>query len=215
MDHGTRDDLTALLEAARAGGEDAKDRLVRAAYGELRRMAAGFMRRERTDHTLQPSALVNEAVIRLLDGGALVKAQDRRHLFAAAAQAMRQALVDHARTRGAAKRAGGRGRVPLDDVLAYFEAQHLDVIALHEAIDRLIALDERQGQVVVLRFFAGLSISEVAEGSTSRRRRSRETGESPGPGSAANSGERSSDARALAAGLLPLHRGPSVHPLRA
>ena len=104
MDHGTRDDLTALLEAARAGGEDAKDRLVRAAYGELRRMAAGFMRRERTDHTLQPSALVNEAVIRLLDGGALVKAQDRRHLFAAAAQAMRQALVDHARTRGAAKR---------------------------------------------------------------------------------------------------------------
>ena len=112
MDHGTRDDLTALLEAARAGGEDTKDRLVRAAYGELRRMAAGFMRRERTDHTLQPSALVNEAVIRLLDGGALVKAQDRRHLFAAAAQAMRQALVDHARTRGAAKRAGGRGRVP-------------------------------------------------------------------------------------------------------
>ena len=110
MDHGTRDDLTALLEAARAGGEDTKDRLVRAAYGELRRMAAGFMRRERTDHTLQPSALVNEAVIRLLDGGALVKAQDRRHLFAAAAQAMRQALVDHARTRGAAKRAGGRGR---------------------------------------------------------------------------------------------------------
>ena len=163
MDHGTQDDLTALLDAARAGGEDAKDRLVRAAYGELRRMAAGFMRRERTDHTLQPSALVNEAVIRLLDGGGLVKAQDRRHLFAAAAQAMRQALVDHARTRGAAKRAGGRGRVPLDDVLAYFEAQHLDVIALHEAIDRLIALDERQGQVVVLRFFAGLSISEVAE----------------------------------------------------
>ena len=133
MDHGTRDDLTALLDAARAGGEDAKDRLVRAVYGELRRMAAGFMRRERTDHTLQPSALVNEAVIRLLDGGGLVKAQDRRHLFAAAAQAMRQVLVDHARTRDAAKRAGDRGRVPLDDVLAYFEAQHLDVIALHEA----------------------------------------------------------------------------------
>ena len=85
MDHGTRDDLTALLDAARAGGEDANDRLVRTVYGELRRMAAGFMRRERTDHTLQPSALVNEAVIRLLDGGVLVKAQDRCHLFAAAA----------------------------------------------------------------------------------------------------------------------------------
>ena len=110
-----------------------------------------------------PAPLVNEAVIRLLDGGVLVKAQDRRYLFSAAAQAMRQVLVDHARTRDAAKRAGGRERVPLDDVLAYFEAQHLDVIALHEAIDRLIALDERQGLVVALRFFAGLSISEVAE----------------------------------------------------
>ena len=163
MDHDTRGDLTALLDAARAGGEDTQDRLVRAVYGELRRMAAGFMRRERTDHTLQPSALVHEAVIRLLEGGVLVKAQDRRRLFAAAAQVMRQVLVDHARTRGAAKRTGGRGRVPLDDVLAYFEAQHLDVIALHEAIDRLIALDERQGLIVVLRFFAGLSISEVAE----------------------------------------------------
>jgi len=163
MDHGTRGDLTALLNAARGGGEDTKDRLVRAVYGELRRMAADFMRRERTDHTLQPSALVNEAVIRLLDGGVLGKAQDRRHLFAAAAQAMRQVLVDHARTRNAAKRAGGRGRVPLDDVLAYFEAQHLDVIALNEAVDRLFTLDERQGLVVVLRFFAGLSISEVAE----------------------------------------------------
>ena len=214
MDHGTRDDLTALLEAARAGGEDAKDRLVRAAYGELRRMAAGFMRRERTDHTLQPSALVNEAVIRLLDGGALVKAQDRRHLFAAAAQAMRQAwsTTPAPAARPSARRSGA-GAVGRRARL--LRAQHLDVIALHEAIDRLIALDERQGQVVVLRFFAGLSISEVAEGSTSRRRRSRETGESPGPGSAANSGERSSDARALAAGLLPLHRGPSVHPLRA
>ena len=163
MAHGTRGDLTALLNAARAGGEDTKDRLVRAVYGELRRMAAGFMRRERTDHTLQPSALVHEAVIRLLDGGVLVRAQDRRHLFAAAAQAMRQVLVDHARTRDAAKRAGGRGRVPLDDVLTYFEAQHLDVIALNEAIDRLFTLDEHQGLVVALRFFAGLSIAEVAE----------------------------------------------------
>ena len=162
MNHGTQDDLTALLDAARAGGEDAKDRLVRTVYGELRRMAAGFMRRERADHTLQPSALVHEAVIRLLEGGALVTAQDRRHLFAAAAQAMRQVLVDHARTRDAAKRAGGRGRVPLDDVLAYFEAQHLDVIALNEAVDRLFTRDERQGLVVVLRFFAGLSIAEVA-----------------------------------------------------
>ncbi len=163
MDHDPRSDLATLLDEARAGAEASKDRLVRAVYGELRRMAAGFMRRERTDHILQPSALVHEAVIRLLDGGVLVKAQDRRYLFAAAAQAMRQVLVDHARTRDAAKRAGGRGRVPLDDVLAYVEAQHLDVIALHEAIDRLIKRDERQGLVVVLRFFAGLSIPEVAE----------------------------------------------------
>ena len=90
-------------------------------------------------------------------------AQDRRYLFAAAAQAMRQVLVDHARRRGAVKRDGGGQRVPLDQVLQFFEDRRLDIVALHEALDRLMALDERQGLVVSLRFFVGLSVAEVAD----------------------------------------------------
>jgi RNA polymerase sigma factor (TIGR02999 family) len=106
---------------------------------------------------------VNEALIRLFESDTLTRATDRRYLFAAAAQAMRQVLVDHARRRKAAKRVDGRERVPLDDALAYFEEQHLDVVSLNQALDRLMALNERQGLVVALRFFAGLSVPEVAE----------------------------------------------------
>jgi RNA polymerase sigma factor (TIGR02999 family) len=155
-------DLTALLAEARSGDTKARERLTRAVYGELRRLAGSLMRRERPDHTLQPSALVNEAMMRLFEGEVLDRAADRRYLFAAAAQAMRQVLVDHARRRDAAKRDGGRRRVPLDQVLQYLEDRRLDVVALHEALDRLMALDERQGLVVSLRFFAGLSVPEVA-----------------------------------------------------
>jgi RNA polymerase sigma factor (TIGR02999 family) len=163
MDQDQRGELTALIDAARAGESVAREKIARAVYGELRRMAGDLMRRERPDHTLQPSALVNEAMLRLLEGDVLASAPNRRYLFAAAAQAMRQALVDHARKRDAAKRDGGRGRVPLDAVLAHFEERRLDILALNDAIDRLIALSERQGLVVVLRFFAGLSVPEVAE----------------------------------------------------
>jgi RNA polymerase sigma factor (TIGR02999 family) len=163
MDQEPRGELTALLDAARAGAPDAPDRLARAVYGELRRMAGDLMRREKVDHTLQPSALVNEALVKLFEGAALAAAPNRRYLFAAAAQAMRQVLIDHARKRHAAKRQGRRGRVPLDAVLAYFEDQRLDVLALDEALDRLMAMSERQGLVVALRFFAGLSVAEVAE----------------------------------------------------
>ena len=163
MDRVPAGDLTAILDEARAGVPHARDRLVRAIYGELRRMARGLMRRERPGHTLQASALVHEALIRLFDDDALAKAPDRHYLFAAAAQAMRQVLVDHARRRHAAKRGEGHRRVPLDEVLAPFEERHLDVLALHEAIDRLTERHPRQGLVVVLRFFAGLSIAEVAE----------------------------------------------------
>jgi RNA polymerase sigma factor (TIGR02999 family) len=163
MTDDAREDLTALLAEARSGNAGARDRLARAVYGELRRLAGSLMRRERSDHTLQPSALVNEAMIRLFEGEVLNRAADRRYLFAAAAQAMRQVLVDQARNRNAAKRDGGRRRVPLDDVLQYFDERRLDVLGLHEALDRLMALDERQGLVVLLRFYAGLSVPEVAE----------------------------------------------------
>jgi RNA polymerase sigma factor (TIGR02999 family) len=163
MDEETRVELTALINAARAGEPEVQDRLIRAVYGELRQMAADLMRRERPGHTLQPSALVNEAMLKLLGGDMLANAPNRRYLFAAAAQAMRQALVDHARRRDAAKRDGGRVREPLDAALAYFDERQYDILALDEALERLMAMSERQGLVVILRFFAGLTVPEVAD----------------------------------------------------
>jgi RNA polymerase sigma factor (TIGR02999 family) len=156
-----RENLTALINQARAGSTDAKSRLLEAVYGEFHRIADGLMRSERRGHTLQPSALVNEAVIRLLDGEAIERAPNRRYLLAAAAQAMRRVLVDHARKRNA--REGRLERVPLDDVLAYFEEKHMDFIELDDALDRLAAIHERQALVVVLRFFAGISSAQVAD----------------------------------------------------
>jgi RNA polymerase sigma factor (TIGR02999 family) len=166
MNQDLRGDLTALLDEARGGCEDARDRLFRAVYGELHRMAEALMAGERPGHTLQPSALVNEALIRMFHDDVLAKAPNRRYLLAAAAQAMREVLVDHARRRGAAKRAGARRRVPLNEAIDVGQQEPLeplDILALHEALDRLTQLHERQALVVVLRYFAGLSIAEVAE----------------------------------------------------
>jgi RNA polymerase sigma-70 factor, ECF subfamily len=163
MEDDQRSELTNLLDAARVGEPEARDRLTRAVYGELRRMAGKLMRRERPDHTLQPSALVNEALLKLFEGNVIENAPNRRYLFAAAAQAMRQILVDHARKRDAVKREGGRDRVTLDAVLSYFEDKQLDILALDEAVRQLFAKNERQGLVVSLRFFVGLSVPEVAE----------------------------------------------------
>jgi RNA polymerase sigma factor (TIGR02999 family) len=158
-----RDQLTALLDAVRAGHEGATDRLVRAIYGELRRIARGLMRHERPGHTLQPSALVHEALLRLLEGDVLVDLPNRRYLFTAATRAMRQVLVDHARRHGAAKRSPGRALLPLDEALASFEEQGLDVIAVHEALDHLARAHPRPAQVVDLRFFGGFTVPEIAE----------------------------------------------------
>jgi RNA polymerase sigma-70 factor, ECF subfamily len=156
-----RGDVTAMLSEVRAGSPDAGHRLIRAVYDELLRTAGGLMRRERRDHTLDASALVHEVVLRLLKGEALAEFSDRRELYTAAAQAMRQVLVDHARRRNAGKREGRRARVPLDQVLATFDDQGLDVIDLHQALERLSEAYPRQAQVVTLRFFGGLSIPEV------------------------------------------------------
>jgi RNA polymerase sigma factor (TIGR02999 family) len=158
-----RGELTAMLSEVRAGCPGARDRLIRAIYGELLRTARGLMRRERPDHTLEPGALVHEALLRLLSGTALAEIADSRQLRAAAAQAMRQVLVDHARRRNAGKRAGRRARVPLDQVLASFDERGLDVIDLNRALERLAEAYPRQAQVVTLRFFGGLSIPEVVE----------------------------------------------------
>jgi RNA polymerase sigma factor (TIGR02999 family) len=159
----SRGDLTAILGEVRAGRADAQERLVRVIYAELRRIAGGLMRRERPGHTLQPSALVHEALLRLLDGDTLADLPDRHRLLAAAARAMRQVLVDHARHRQAAKRVLGRARVPLDEALAYFEDQDLDVIALHEALDELAKEHPWPAQVVDLRFFGGWPIPGIAK----------------------------------------------------
>jgi RNA polymerase sigma-70 factor, ECF subfamily len=156
-------DLTAILDEVHAGREDARDRLVSATYGELRRIAAGLLRRERPDHTLQPTALVHEAIIRVFYGTIPPEIPHRRYLFAAAAHAMRRILVEYERRRRTSKRHGLRVDLPLDQVLAGFEGQGLDLLAVHEALERLTREHPRPAEVVTLRFFGGLSVPEVAQ----------------------------------------------------
>jgi RNA polymerase sigma factor (TIGR02999 family) len=155
-------EFTLVLGRARGGDEQAKGELVTLVYEELRRVASGLMRRERPDHTLSPTAVVHEAVIRLLGEAVFDRAADRSFLFASAARAMREVLIDHARRRAADRRGGGRQRVPLDAVVDYFEEQGLDVVAVHEALDDLAELDGRQAQVMTLRYFGGMTVPEVA-----------------------------------------------------
>src|SRR5689334_3447043 len=154
--------LTFILGRARDGDERARGELLALVYDELRRVASGLMRRERPDHTLSPTAVVHEAVIRLLGDAVFDRAADRSFLFASAARAMREVLIDHARRRAADRRGGGRRRVPLDAVVDYFQEQGLDLVAVHEALDRLAELNERQAQVMTLRYFGGMTVAEVA-----------------------------------------------------
>ena len=154
--------IHARLESRPRWRRAAKGELISLVYDELRRVASRLMRRERTDHTLSPTAVVHEAVIRLLGDEVFDKAVDRSYLFASAARAMREVLIDHARRRAADRRGGNRRRVPLDLVADYFEQQGLDVVAIHEALDRLAELNERQSQVMTLRYFGGLTVPEVA-----------------------------------------------------
>jgi RNA polymerase sigma factor (TIGR02999 family) len=162
MEGEPRRDLTLILGRARTGDDQAKDELINLIYNELRQVASRLMRSERADHTLPPTAVVHEAVIRLLGDAVFDTARDRSYLFAAAARAMREVLIEHARRRSADRRGGGKRRVPLDHVVDYFEDQGVDVVAVHEALDRLAELNERQGQVMTLRYFGGLTVPEVA-----------------------------------------------------
>jgi RNA polymerase sigma factor (TIGR02999 family) len=156
-------EVTTLLGEIRAGRSGAEDRLVALVYDELHRLASGLMRGERRGHTLQPTALVHEAAMRLLRPDALAAAQDRGQFLAAAARAMRQILVDHARRRAADKRGGGLERLPLDEALDHFAGQKFDVLAVHEALTGLAALHERQGRIVEMRFFGGYTVEEIAD----------------------------------------------------
>ena len=154
--------VTLILGRVRAGDEGARGELVAMVYEELRQVASRLMRRERADHTLSPTAVVHEAVIRLLGEAVFDKAADRNFLLASAARSMREVLIDHARRRAADRRGGGRRRVALDSVVDYFEEQGLDIVAVHEALDRLAELDGRQSQVMTLRYFGGMTVAEVA-----------------------------------------------------
>ncbi len=152
-------DVTALLLAWSDGDEAARSRLVDAVYDELRRLARRHLRRERSDHSLAPTALVHEAYLKLVDQRR-VHWHNRTHFFAVAGHMMRRILVDHARSRGAAKRGGPK--VALDGIDPGVPAFDVDLLALDVALEKLAALDERQSRLVELRFFAGLTVDEAA-----------------------------------------------------
>ena len=156
-----RGDVTRLLERWQQGDSDAFDRASAAVYPELRRIARAYLGRERADHTLQPTALVNEAFIRLSEAGRL-HFNGRTHFYALAAQLMRRILVDHARSIKAAKRGGGMPAVPLEGI-QYAASAAADFLALHDAIDDLARLSARKARIIELRFFGGLSLEETAD----------------------------------------------------
>jgi len=160
---GLPSEVTVLLRRWSSGDAGALDALLPAVQEELRRLARSYMRRERNGHTLEPTALVNEAYLRLVDQRD-VRWASRGHFFAIAAQAMRRVLVDHARGHVAAKRGGGAERVTLSGMADMQpERTGIDVLWLNQALERLAALDARQAQVVELRYFAGMSVEEVAD----------------------------------------------------
>lgn len=155
-------DVTAVLRRVGAGEPGAAQSLTPLVYEELRALAQSHMAAERPDHTLQATALVNEAYLRLVDQ-TRASYRDRNHFFALAATTIRRILIDHARTRSRAKRGGGGQRVELDPTVEWSGTRHLDLLALDEALVKLDALHERQARVVELRFFAGLTIAQTAD----------------------------------------------------
>ena len=158
----SRSEVTRLLHQWTDGRRDALDRLLPQIYDELRRLASSYLRRERPDHTLQATALVHEAFLKLIDQRA-VRWQNRAHFVGIAAQAMRRILVDHARAHSAEKRGAGDRRMSLNEALVVTEAPDVDVLALDEVLTRLAAIDPQQSRVVELRYFGGLTMEETAE----------------------------------------------------
>jgi len=158
---GSDESITALLAESGNGNREAEARLIAKVYDELRRIARKLMAGERVGHTLQASALVNEAYLRLFENQQ-IDWQNRAHFFAVATQQMRRILVDHARNRGAHKRAGALFRVTLTDAVASTEDHSIDILALNDLLDQLEALSPRQARVVELRYFGGLDCEEAA-----------------------------------------------------
>jgi RNA polymerase sigma factor (TIGR02999 family) len=154
--------LTKLLADVNAGQPSALEDLMHMVYAQLRQLAERFLRGERDDHTLQPTALVHEAFLKLT-GHTNLDWKDRQHFFRTAAQAMRRILVDYARSHKAQKRGGDRQKLTLEDVGTASTDDHAQIVAVDAALQRLQSLDPRQSQIVELRFFGGLTISEAAE----------------------------------------------------
>jgi RNA polymerase sigma factor (TIGR02999 family) len=155
-------DVTLLLGQLAAGKEEVASKLIPLVYNELRKLAGGYMRRERMDHTLQPTALVHEAYLKLVEQRS-VNWQSRAHFFGIAAQLMRRILVDHARGHLRDKRGGGVIPVPLDEALVFAPEQSSEIVKLDQSLERLAKLDPRQSKIVELRFFGGLTVEQTAE----------------------------------------------------
>ena len=161
MNQPSSTDVTQLLLDWNNGNKAALEQLMPAVYKELRKIAARYLRGERSGHTLQPTALVHEAYLRLIDR-TQVNWQNRAHFLGTAATLMRHILVDHARARNAAKRGGGEYKISLNEALISFEPPDLDLVVLDEALEELAVLDPQQSRVIELRFFGGLSVEETA-----------------------------------------------------
>jgi RNA polymerase sigma factor (TIGR02999 family) len=160
---GSVPDVTQLLVNWSKGDQSALDELMPLVYGELRRLAGAYLRRERSNHTLQSTALVHEAFMRLVNQHD-VQWRNRAHFYAIAAQMIRRILVDYARSQHAEKRGSGAIKLELDEAMAVAQTgTDIDLLGLNDALDALAELDERQSRIVELRFFAGLSIEETAE----------------------------------------------------
>lgn len=157
-----RADITQLLRQSRAGDRAAIDQVIPLVYDELRRLAGAYLKNQAPGHTLQPTALVHEAYMRLADRSQ-PDWRDRAHFFSLAATIMRQILVDHARTRCAVKRGGGNSKVEFKDSLDYSSEKASDLVTLDDALRALAAFDERKARTLELRYFGGLSMEETAE----------------------------------------------------
>jgi RNA polymerase sigma factor (TIGR02999 family) len=156
------DEITQLLRRWSQGDRDALDQLMPVVHQELRKLAGSYLRNERPGHTLQPTALINEAYLRLVKQD-FPEWQSRKHFYGIAARLMRQILVEHARTRAAAKRGGGKQNLSLDEALAFSDDKSAELVALDDALSSLARLDERKVKLIELRYFAGLSLEETAE----------------------------------------------------
>ena len=162
MNDTAQKNITAKLQDWNRGNNAAAEELMPLVYDELHKVAARYLRKERPDHTLQPTALVNEAYLKLIDISS-VEWQDRAHFFAVSSNVMRRILVDYARAQATDKRGGALQKVELDEAVSFQRESQVDLLALNDALDKLAELDERQSQIVEMRFFGGLTVEETAE----------------------------------------------------